>query len=313
MADTDEALRILNDLGLPTAQQRGIARYTLLALAGLRPADDWGKATNHCIRIHDIIQHVFKEYNKKYEENTREDFRKGVIHQFEQARIVDKNPDKPDRPTNSPNTCYAFTPEALSTIQTFGTPEWGTRCDDFKAKHGTLSKKYQVTKLKTSVTATLPNGLTIIFSPGSHSMLQAAVIEEFHPQYIPKAELLYVGDTSNKMLYVAENQLISLGVPISKHEKLPDVIFFWPSSEGDTIVLVEAVTSHGPVSPKRFIEIEETLQNCKIERIYVTAFQDLDEFKKHLDSIAWGTEVWIREITNHLIHYNGPTLRGPTK
>ena len=67
------------------------------------------------------------------------------------------------------------------------------------------------------------------------------------------------------------------------------------------------------VAPKRFIEIEETLQNCKIERVYVTAFQDLDEFKKHLDSIAWGTEVWIREITNHLIHYNGPTLRGPTK
>lgn len=227
--------------------------------------------------------------------------------------IVSKNPGEPDRPTNSPKTCYAFTPEALSTIQAFGKPEWKAKCDEFKAKHGTLLKKYQAIKVKTSVTATLPNGLTIIFSPGPHSLLQAAVIEEFHPQYIPKAELLYIGDTSDKMLHVDEDRLISLGVPISKHEKMPDVIFFWPSPEGDAIVLVEAVTSHGPVSPKRIIEIEETLQNCKIERVYVTAFQDLDEFKKHLDSIAWGTEVWIREIAGHLIHYNGPTLRGPTK
>lgn len=313
MADTNEALQILIDLELPAAQQRRLACYTLLALAGLQPADDWEKATNSCIRIHNIIQYVFKEYGKKYEENTREDFRKGVIHQFEQARIVSKNPDEPGRPTNSPNTCYALTPEALSTIQAFGKPEWKAKCDDFKTQYGTLLKKYQAIKVNTSVTATLPSGSRIIFSPGSHNMLQAAVIEEFYPQYIPTAELLYVGDASDKMLHVDKERLISLGVPISKHEKMPDLIFFWPSPEGDAIVLVEAVTSHGPVSQKRIIEIEETLQNCKIERVYVTAFQDLGEFKKHLNNIAWGTEVWIREIAGHLIHYNGPTLRGPTK
>lgn len=47
-----------------------------------------------------------------------------VIHQFEQARLVDRNPDDPTRPTNSPNTCYALTEDALEVLRQFGTPTW---------------------------------------------------------------------------------------------------------------------------------------------------------------------------------------------
>jgi len=39
--------------------------------------------------------------------------------------------------------------------------------------------------------------------------------------------------------------------------------------------------------------------------IYVSAFPDLKEFKSHLTDIAWETEVWISEIPDHLIHFNG--------
>ena len=75
--------------------------------------------------------------------------------------------------------------------------------------------------------------------------------------------------------------------------------------------LVEAVTSHGPVTPKRVVELEAMLSSCKIDRIYVSAFPNFTEFRKHLRHIAWETEVWIAEIPDHVIHFNGDRFLGP--
>lgn len=51
---------------------------------------------------------VNKHYKKEqpYAPNTRETFRRQVLHQFLQARIVDYNPDNPALPVNSPNAHY---------------------------------------------------------------------------------------------------------------------------------------------------------------------------------------------------------------
>jgi len=85
---------------------------------------------------------------------------------------------------------------------------------------------------------------------------------------------------------------------------LPDVVHF--DKEKDTVFLIEAVTSHGPISPKRQIELEETLKDCKSKKIYISAFPDVKEFKRHIDNIAWETEVWIADNPDHMIHFNGP-------
>ncbi|MGQ9721321.1 MAG: BsuBI/PstI family type II restriction endonuclease [Candidatus Jordarchaeum sp.] len=63
-----------------------------------------------------------------------------------------------------------------------------------------------------------------------------------------------------------------------------------------------------PLSPKRQIELEETLKHSKAKRIYVSAFPDFREFKRHVDNIAWETEVWIENNPDHMIHFNGPKL-----
>jgi hypothetical protein len=44
---------------------------------------------------------------------------------------------------------------------------------------------------------------------------------------------------------------------------------------------------------------------CSIPLIYVTAFQDFKTFRRHAAAIAWETEVWIAEIPDHMIHFNG--------
>jgi len=39
---------------------------------------------------------------------------------------------------------------------------------------------------------------------------------------------------------------------------------------------------------------------------YISAFPDLREFKRHMDNIAWETEVWIEANPAHMIQFNGP-------
>ncbi len=77
------------------------------------------------------------------------------------------------------------------------------------------------------------------------------------------------------------------------------------------LYLIEAVTSHGPMSPKRVVELEKFLKKCKAGKIYVSAFPDFSEFKKHTNNIAWETEVWIMEFPEHMIHFNGDRFLGP--
>ncbi len=46
--------------------------------------------------------------------------------------------------------------------------------------------------------------------------------------------------------------------------------------------------------------------------VYVTtAFPNFQEFKRHVTEIAWEMQVWLSEIPDHLIHFNGEKFMGP--
>ena len=105
--------------------------------------------------------------------------------------------------------------------------------------------------------------------------------------------------------------MAALGVPITKHDKLPDVVLY--DKAKNYLFLVEAVTAHGPVSHKRYVELEEILGKCSAARIYVSAFPDFKEFKRYANDIAWETEVWVSEVPEHMIHFNGDKFLGPVK
>jgi len=81
-------------------------------------------------------------YGKEYAANSRETIRRQTIHQFEQARIVDRNPDDPSRPTNSGKNAYALTDDVLPVLKAYGTKRFDRQVDAFIAKHGELRKAY---------------------------------------------------------------------------------------------------------------------------------------------------------------------------
>lgn len=310
MSKIDDAKKILKELGLPAAQQNEISAYTLLALCGIKPKDNWSKAIRASLKVSKGIMSFCKEvYKKEYAPNTRETFRRQVLHQFVQARIADYNPDNPSLPVNSPNAHYAVTTEALQTIKTFGTKAWKEEVERFKSEVGELSKKYLKERKQTLIPVKLSSGKTLKLSAGKHNIVQAAIVQDFAARFAQGSEVLYLGDTANKDLHVDKKKLKDLGIPIDEHSKLPDVVLY--DEKKNWLFLIEAVTSHGPVSPKRVIELEDLLKDCNAGKVYVSAFPDFAEFKKHSTNIAWETEVWVVDFPEHMIHFNGDRFMGP--
>jgi hypothetical protein len=310
MLKIEEAQAILNELGLPDAQKNEISGYTLLALCNIKEKDKWSKAHRQSHGVSKgIMSFIAENYQKEYAPNTRETVRRQVLHQFVQAGIADYNPDIPDLPVNSPRAHYSISKIALETIKTYRTKNWKHAVEIFKKEVGELKLIYCKGREMSRVPIKLVDGTVLLLSPGKHNEVQAAIVEEFASRFAQGSILLYLGDTENKDLHIDRNKLKSIGIPITEHSKLPDVVIFDESR--NWLFLIEAVTSHGPMSPKRIVELDEFLKDCKAGKIYVSAFPDFSEFKKHTNEIAWDTEVWIMDFPEHMIHFNGDRFLGP--
>lgn len=244
-----------------------------------------------------------------YAENSREQFRRQVLHQFVQAGIAVRNPDDPSLATNSQKSHYSISDEALAAVRAYGTSRWNAARERFKATAGSLAVKYAAAREQLKVPVTLPNGSQLQLSPGKHNALEAAIVQDFMPRFAPGSEVLYLGDTVNKALYMGSAALSRLGVSLSQHDKLPDVVLF--DAARNWLFLVEAVTTHGPVSPKRLTELKSVLDKSKAGLIFVSAFANIAAFKKHAQEIAWDTEVWLADMPDHLLHFNGDRFLGP--
>lgn len=106
-----------------------------------------------------------------------------------------------------------------------------------------------------------------------------------------------------------EAALQALGFEITQHDKMPDVVLY--CKDKNWLFFVEAVTSVGPMDPKRIEELKFMTQNVTAGKIFVTAFLDFKTYKKFADSLAWDTEVWLAEMPEHMIHMNGDRFIGP--
>ena len=308
MSKLEEARGILSAIGMPKNQTNDRSAYVLLALADIKEDDNWKKAAKPELRIVDMMNFMSSYYGKEYKPNTRETIRKDTIHQFVDSSVVQRNTDSINRPTNSPNYCYCLTDEMLALIKSYGTKNWLKQLKSFVSEKGALIEKYKQHRDFVRVPVVV-GGQRMNLSAGDHNILQKAVIEEFAPRFAHGAEVLYFGDTEKKDLVKNREVLEQLGIKLSDHDKLPDVILY--AAEKEWLYFVEAVTSVGPISFKRMVEINSMSVKCKVGKIFVTAFPDRKTFKRFVDQLAWETEVWIADNPDHMIHFNGDMFLGP--
>jgi hypothetical protein len=304
-----EALVILEILGFPRAQRNERSALCLLALLNLTAAKSWKEAENPLIGITPMMEFSRNQYGKGYAPNTRETFRRQTMHQFVDAGIARYNPDRPERPVNSPKAVYQISPETLTLLKNYGSSSWNKALEFYRSFQGTLTAKYAKARNQNLIPVRIDQTKEINISPGDHSELIKAIVEDFAPRYAPASQLVYVGDTGEKWGYFDKTLLDELGVKVNSHGKMPDVVFHYTAK--NWLLLVESVTSHGPVDGKRHAELARLFDGAKAGLVFVTAFPSRAIMARYLSEISWETEVWVADAPSHLIHFNGERFLGP--
>jgi adenine-specific DNA-methyltransferase len=303
-----EAIDALQALGLPRRQLNDRSALALLALLDLRPETPWADAQSPLRGITPMMEFMTEVYGRRYAPNTRETVRRQTVHQFLDAGLIVQNPDNPERPTNSPSTVYRVEAGALGLLRTLGSYEWSQNLAGHLATRETLRTQYAAEREMTRIPVQLGDG-TVFLSAGGQNVLIRQVIEEFGPRFTPGAKVLYIGDADEKWMVFEGEDLEALGVIVGAHGKMPDVVIH--DRTKDWLVLVEAVTSHGPVDPKRHRELAALFGGSTAGLVYVTAFLDRTTMARYVRDISWETEVWVAESPTHLIHFNGERFLGP--
>lgn len=304
-----EAMEALRALGFASKQANEIAGYTLLALLELPPTAPWRTATAPQKGITTIIEFVSHSYKVRYAPNTRETFRDEAVKHFVEAGMLLRNPDHPLRPTNSGKTVYQMEPVALRLFRSFGSSRWNNLLNHYLSTRAHIRAELDRSRKLAQIPVRLPNGSILELSPGGQNPLIKAVIEAFCPRFTPAGTILYVGDAKSKFLHLDSAYLKDIGVTIPPPAKMPDVVVH--DSRRHWLLLIEAVTSAGPVDGKRRMELKHLFAGSRAGLVFVTAFQNRESMRAFLPYISWETEVWVASDPDHLIHFNGERFLGP--
>ena len=307
----NEALDILESVGIPldTKSERGLERMAVCFLAVASVTDDWAKASD---KSHFKTREIIAIVNKNFEENispgSYDDIRRKDLKLLVIADLVLNSSDNLSAATNDPTRGYSLNPAFKNLIINYGTKYWDKELKTFNNNKPSLAELLERRRNFEKIPVTLPNGKPLQLSLGEHNVLQKEIIEQFLPRFGRDCEVLYIGDTSNKMLHIEEESLKELNFFKLSHDELPDIVAI--SKKNNWLYLIEAVHSSGPMSEIRVHELKKLLKECKAELIFVTAFLTRADFRKWTMDIAWETEVWIADNPDHLIHFNGHKFLG---
>lgn len=305
----DQALEILASLDVPREQRNERSALVLLALLGMTPRKSWSAATDPLLGITEMMNIFRDAFRKEYAPNTRETVRRFTVHQFVQMGLLIANPDDPHRPVNSPANRYQAAPALLKLVRTFGSRAWKDSLGAFLATASSLGILQHRERQMALVAVKLPSGKKVQLTAGGQNELVKKIIEDFCPRFTPGGIVVYLGDTGQKQRHVEAGYLERLGVRIDEHGKMPDVVVHL--QDKDWLVLIEAVTSHGPIGIKRHNELKTLFGPARSGLVFVTAFLTRRAMTKYLGEIAWETEVWVAGAPSHIIHFNGERFLGP--
>ena len=312
-----EALEMLELLGVPltglTPRRKEKMAKAFLAVAGLKPKTPWSdvkdSSDGHQLLSRQVIAAMNLHWGESIADSSYDDIRRKDLALPVAALVVTNSAKNPDANTNDGTRGFALNPAAAKAIRKFGTPEWQKETSEFLQGRQSLAEQLERNRNLARIPVQIKDGVMLTFSAGGHNLLQKQIIETFLPIFGFGAQVLYVGDTANKSLFVDQPGLTDLAFFELAHDKLPDVVAY--SKSKNWLYLIEAVTTVNPISELRRRVLSSLTTECTAEVIYVTAFADRATYKKFAHDIAWETEVWIADAPEHMIHFNGDKFLGP--
>lgn len=224
----EEAADLLKQLGFGPRQTNDTAAYSLLACLNLPVETSWHEASSPLIGITPIIEFIGRHYGLRYAPNTRETIRDEAVKHFVEAGLLLRNPDDPQRPTNSGKTVYQVEPTALELARCYGTLQWGVRLAAYLKRHQHILEELRRKRELSRIPVHLPSGKTVSISPGGQNPLIKLVIEELCPRFVRNGVIVYIGDAEDKFLHLETDYLKNLKVVVPAPAKMPDVVVHDP-------------------------------------------------------------------------------------
>ena len=315
----EQALNILRSIGVPvrdyTPRRRERIAKALLAVGHLEPDMPWPETMSFFdggpkpVTTRQIIRFWNEHYGEKLADSSYDDVRRRDLKVLVEAQLVAPSAADPAADTNDGTRGYAIPNESLELIRSYGSAGWEEQLLIFRQNFGALTDRLSKAREFKMVPVTLPNGQTYNLSPGPHNQIQKAIIEEFLPRFSNGAQVLYIGDTSKKVLYMDTEKLRSLGIEEPSRDMLPDVLAYDPVQ--NWLFVIEAVHSSNPIDQLRHLALRRLIDKTTAGCVFVSVFMNMPTFARFSKRISWETEVWIVDEPDHMIHFDGEQFLGP--
>ncbi|MBM3224272.1 MAG: hypothetical protein FJZ47_10765 [Candidatus Tectomicrobia bacterium] len=300
--DLDEVKVLLCQLGLDRRLSTEQSAICVLALAdgiereGLLPGK---KRLRDGARIHDIIEFARHACGKEVAENTRESYRKLSLQPLCEEGLVVRH----QLSTNDPKTFYRLHPEMLRLLTCSAPLErrWLARDMATRLSQGETWKQQ---RRRAEIPVEVGQPQMHFLSPGTHSRLAAEVVEVYAPLFLKTPRVVYLGDTRDKGGYQNRDLMRELNLPIQVTASLPDVVLLCETERH--LVIVEVVASSGPISAPRLAQLQHLVQQSQslgYRPRYVSAFPSRRVFRRFVEDVAWGTQVWIASEADQVITF----------
>ena len=310
----DDAADILKSIGMPERLYNPRCVMALAACAEITEKSKWRHASEAYHGTHDIISFINRNFPNKanldtkgYQENSRETFRDETLKPWISAGILEA---RYGLASNLKDNAYRLTAQFVALIRTYGTERWLEELEVYKSIHPSYETLLKQVKDLDPGYSVNYNGLVFTLDRSPHNKLQKAILDVFAKYFASGAELLYIGDTSDRMLRKNDNRLSELGINVfSKSTCIPDIILY--DEKHNRILFIEAYNSVGEFTYDRVKDILACC-HCKpgTEVAFITAFATMKKALQVINNIAWDTDIWVAEYETHLIHKNGDKFIG---
>lgn len=305
----EQMLVVLAATGIPVEKEHARMRRRIaeaaLAVTGVSKcfADALSSDDGRFLTTRQIIAFENEKFGGNYSPGSYDDVRRRHLILLTAASYIVSSSSLASQSTNNPTRGYAASPDFAALLRSYGTPDWGESLANFMARRESLRSELERKREMERIPVVLPSGVEVMLSSGEHNALQRDIVQEFLPRFGFGAEVLYLGDATDKYLVRESERLSALGFFVLEHDELPDVIAY--SAKKNMLFLIEAVHSSGEMSELRVRKLKGKLSKCKATIVFVSAFATRKVFRKFSANLAWESEAWISDTPDHMIHFNG--------
>lgn len=154
---------------------------------------------------------------------------------------------------------------------------------------------------------TFPNGETRALSPGPSSDITKAVVEVFAPRFLANPGVIWISESSNKVVARDDQLAKSIGLDIAMDKHLPDIVLVDLGPAHPLLVFIEVVATDGPVNEMRRAALLDIAGKAGFgEHVaFVTAYLDrsVSAFKRTVDGLAWGSYAWFAAEPEMIVEF----------